>query len=111
MTQEQIDELALSKFPVQMDSITTTDGNRIEYDYNEELREALKAGYAAAPAYENLDELKLQISKILVRNKYKLPVTNADTAVYVVDIPKVSQILADLFAAAPAYKGDENKSS
>lgn len=40
---------------------------------------------------------KITISKILAHNKKLLPVTNADTGVYVVDIPKVSQILLELF--------------
>ena len=39
---------------------------------------------------------KVDISRILVNNKYRLPVTEFDTAVYVVDIPKASQLILDL---------------
>jgi hypothetical protein len=40
---------------------------------------------------------KLTISRILVDNKYLLPVTKADTGVHVVDIPKAAGLLNDLF--------------
>jgi len=60
---DNIDELALEKYPVQMDTITTTDGDTITYDYNEHLRDAFKAGYKVkqSPAEnKNIDELFLQ---------------------------------------------------
>lgn len=40
---------------------------------------------------------KLTISRILVENKYLLPVTKADTGVCVVDIPKAAEVLNELF--------------
>lgn len=40
---------------------------------------------------------KLTISRILVENKYLLPVTKADTGVHVVDIPKAAEVLNELF--------------
>jgi len=40
---------------------------------------------------------KLTISRILVENKYLLPVTKTDAGVHVVDIPKAAGILNDLF--------------
>lgn len=40
---------------------------------------------------------KVTISRIMVQNKYLLPVTKADIGVYVVDIPKAAGLLNDLF--------------
>jgi len=47
---EDVNELSLEKYPIQLDCITFTDGDKIEYDYNEELRDAFKAGYTASKA-------------------------------------------------------------
>lgn len=40
---------------------------------------------------------KVTISRIMVQNKYLLPVTKADLGVYVVDIPKSAGLLNELF--------------
>ncbi len=37
-----------------------------------------------------------EISKILVENKYRLSVNKYDTAVFVVDIPKVSVMISNI---------------
>lgn len=41
------------------------------------------------------NNIQLYISKLLVENKYRLDTSKDNTAVMVVDIPKVSEILAD----------------
>lgn len=64
-TSVKVEELAKEKYPVQIDSITTTDGNKFEYDYNEELRDAFKAGFLAAS-----DELNLL--RETIKNQHEL---------------------------------------
>jgi len=36
------------------------------------------------------------ISKIMVENKQRIPVTKHDTAVFIVDIPKASKLILEL---------------
>jgi hypothetical protein len=51
--QSRVDKLAMQKYLVQMDCITLNN-EKIEYDYNEEIREAFKVGYSSRKGEEKL---------------------------------------------------------